>query len=112
LYLLALIYIIISSFLIYKNFQERKTKFVSLRNEFKENLDQNNHINYISSLNSANTLINENNNQKTYLNTQNMFESSLSEELSIFDFTSNSFMKVSRKKKFFYYIFELYYFLL
>ena len=44
-----------------------------------------------------------NNNQKTYLNTQNMFESSLSEELSIFDFTSNSFMKVCYENIYQYY---------
>jgi hypothetical protein len=59
-------------------------------------------INYIQSLNTANTLatISNNQNQRTYLTTQNIFESSLSEELSMFDFTSNSsVIKVTGCKK-------------
>lgn len=81
-----------------KNFQERKTKFISLRNEFKENSNQANaSINYINSINTMATQ----NNQVSYLNTQNMFESSLSEELSIFDFTGgNNAASLNRSSSF------------
>lgn len=70
-----------------ENFRERKTKLISLRNEFREsdtsfsttanNIDSNG--SYIGSLNSSNA----------YLSTQNAYGSSLSEELSIFDFSGN-----------------------
>lgn len=77
-----------------ENFNERKTKFISLRNEFKENSNDNpgsNNVNYIGSIHSTNTMALNNQQAATYLNTQNMYESSLSEELSVFDFTGNSF---------------------
>lgn len=76
-----------------ENFQERKTKFVSLRYEFRDSNDQANSsaqdLNYINSMHSTNTMA-LNPNQVSYLNTQNMYESSLSEELSVFDFTGNT----------------------
>lgn len=77
------------------NYQERKTKFISLRNELKNSSGAENDGDYIGSLHSTNTLVNNalatsNSNATSYLNTQHMYESSLSEELSIFDFTGNS----------------------
>ena len=73
------------------NFNERKTKLISLRNEFQENGTSADA--YIGSLHSTGTMVNNalnNSSGSGYLNTQNMFESSLSEELSVFDFTGNS----------------------
>jgi DNA-dependent protein kinase catalytic subunit len=69
--------------------QEKKTKFVSLRNEFRElNAPggSSTDINYINSMQSNSMATN----QVTYLNTQNMYESSLGAELSAYDFTGTT----------------------
>ncbi len=78
------------------NLQERKTKFISLRNEFKLNCvgDNGGAGGYLDSLHSTNTLVGNAlaspGEGSGYMNTQNMYESSLSEELGIFDFMNNS----------------------
>lgn len=70
--------------------EERKTKLISLRDEFREQSDTaggaSNDVSYIGSVGATNQSM-TGNNQVTYMNTQNMYESSLSEELSVFDFT-------------------------
>ena len=73
-----------------ENFQERKTKFISLRNEFKENSTSSHNMSYLSSMATNTMAIDSSNNQISYLNTQHLYESSLSEELSVFDFTGTS----------------------
>jgi hypothetical protein len=73
------------------SYTQRKTKLISLRDEFRrDEADQasSTQANYISTIHSTNSLA------ATYLNTQNLYESSLSEELGVFDFMnagSNSF---------------------
>ncbi|CAF0815340.1 unnamed protein product [Brachionus calyciflorus] len=66
-----------------ENFQERKTKFISLRSEFRDAKTEakNRQINYINTLHSTNSF--------NYLSSQNNYTSSLSEELSVFDFNSH-----------------------
>ena len=70
-----------------ETFQDKKTKFVSLRKEFRDAaaLSAAGDVNYINSLSSLNTI--SATNQVSYLNTQNMYESSLGAELSAYDFT-------------------------
>ena len=75
------------------NFQvERKTKFISLQNEIKGTPNNENYIGNLHSTNTLvkNTLASPKSNAYSYINSQHMYESSLSEELSIFDFTGNS----------------------
>ncbi len=67
---------------------------MSLRNEFKDGMSS--HPTYIGSINTGtvnNVQVAPANDQVSFLNTQNIYESSLSEELSAFDFTSNSHAK-------------------
>jgi len=81
-----------------ENLQERKTKFISLRNEFKLNCagEDSSSVKscYIGSLHSENTLLSKalvsQDEGNSFMNTQNMYESSLSEELGVFDFMNNS----------------------
>ncbi|CAF1081577.1 unnamed protein product [Brachionus calyciflorus] len=65
---------------------QRKTKFISLRSEFRDTKIEakNRQINKINTLHSSNS-----SNQASYLSTQNNYTSSLSEELSFFDFNSH-----------------------
>ncbi|RNA36049.1 DNA-dependent kinase catalytic subunit [Brachionus plicatilis] len=64
-----------------ENFTQRKTKFISIRDEFKViKADTNSRsANYISTMHSTSSL-----------STQNLYSSSLSEELSVFDFSVHS----------------------
>jgi hypothetical protein len=70
-----------------EKFEERKTKFISLRDEFRESSNDagaNGAVEYISSVSATGN----GGGGVSYMNTQNMYESSLSEELSVFDFTA------------------------
>jgi hypothetical protein len=79
----------------FENLEERKTSYFSLRNEFYDNLRlDSKSVNYMSTIGSLNTVQNQTvlpdqdkKEQVSYMSSQNMYESSLSEELSVFDFT-------------------------
>lgn len=73
--------------------QDKKTRLVSLRNEFRDQRGQSGEssVNYISTMHSTNTMAGS----VTYMNTQNMYESSLSDELSAYDFTTSGGAKNS-----------------
>ena len=64
-----------------ENLNQRKTKLISIRDEFKVYKTETNcrNINYINTMHSTSSL-----------NTQNLYSSSLSEELSVFDFSMHS----------------------
>jgi DNA-dependent protein kinase catalytic subunit len=81
-----------------KKIQERKTKFISLRNELREAIgSESSSPNYLGSIHSTASLnmaggggSNGTEQRVSYMNTQNLYESSLSEELSMFDFAGGS----------------------
>ncbi len=77
-----------------ESFQDKKTRFISLRNEFREiNTNTSGNINYINSLQTMSDQ--QQQQQVAYIDTQNMYQSSLSEELSVYDFTGQSAAKTS-----------------